>query len=118
MTEEQQPDLISQFRELGENLKSVLQSAWESDEAQQFKEEITDGLEELGNAASQAVKDFNTSEAGARIRTEAKDIKARIESGELESKARSELSKVLDMINTELQKTQNSFSKSQTDREA
>ena len=118
MTEDQQPDLISQFRELGENLKSVLQTAWESEEAQQFKEEIKHGLEELGNAASDAVKDFDSSEAGNRIRSEAKDIKARIESGELETKARLELSKVLDRINTELQKTQESFAKSQTDREA
>jgi len=118
MTENQQPDLISQFRELGENLKSVLQTAWESEEAQQFKEEIKDGLEELGNAASDAVRDFNTNEAGNRIRSEAKDIRARIESGELESKARLELSKVLDMINSELQKTRKSFSKSETDPEA
>lgn len=117
MTEEKQPDLASQFRELGENLKSVLKAAWESDEAQQFKNELKEGLTELGNAASQAIEDFKVSEAGNKIRAEAEDFKSRIESGEVESKARDELSKVLDSINSELKKTHSHFTSTETDEE-
>ena len=117
MTEDKQPDLTSQFRELGENLKSVLKAAWESDEAQQFKNELKDGLAELGNAASQAIEDFKVSEAGDRIRAEAEDFKSRVESGEVETKARDELSKVLDRINSELKKSHSQFTDSQTEEE-
>lgn len=114
MTENEQPNLGSQFRELGENLKLMFQTAWESEEAQNFKEELRNGLTELGNAASQAIEDFNVSETGQKIKAEASDIKVRLESGEVESKAREELSKVLDLINEELTKARNSFSKPQS----
>ena len=118
MSENNQTDLASQFRELGENLKNMFQSAWDSEEAQNFKEELRNGLTELGNAATQAVEDFHVSEAGQKIKTEAEDFKNRVESGEVEDKAREEISKALNIINTELQKAIDSFSPPKSDPEA
>lgn len=112
-----QPDLAAQFRELGENLKTMFQSAWESDEAQKFKEELKNGLTELGDATTEAVEDFKVSDAGQRLKEEANDLKARVESGEFEAKAREEISKALNAFNTELQKAIESFSKPNTDSE-
>ena len=113
-----QPDLASQFRELGENLKNMFQSAWESDEALKFKEELKRGLTELGNATTQAVEDFKVSEAGQNLKAEAQDFKSRVESGEVEAKARDEISKALNLINAELQKAIDSFKKPKPDSEA
>ena len=113
-----QPDLASQFKELGENLKNMFQSAWASDEAQKFKEELKAGLTELGNVTTNAVEDFKASEAGQKLRNEATDFQSRIESGEFETKAREEISKALNMFNAEIQKTIDSFSKSDADPEA
>jgi hypothetical protein len=118
MSENPQPDLASQFHELGENLKQMFQSAWESEEAQKLKHELKDGLTELGNATTQAVEDFKVSEAGQKFKAEAEDIKTRVQSGELEAKSRQEISKALNIINTELQKAIASLSKSKTDPEA
>ena len=118
MTENTQPDLVSQFRELGENLKYMFQTAWESEEAQTLKEELKDGLTELGSAATQAAQDFKVSEAGQKLKAEAEDFKIRVESGEVEAKAREEISKALNLINTELQKAIESFSKPKSDTEA
>lgn len=118
MSEKNQTDLASQFRELGENLKNMFQSAWDSEEAQNFKEELRNGLSELGDAASQAVEDFHVSEASQKIKTEAEDFKNRVESGEVEDKAREEISKALNIINTELQKAIDSFSTPKSDPEA
>jgi hypothetical protein len=106
-----QPDLASQFRELGENLKNMFQSAWESDEAQKFKDELKAGLTELGDVTTQAVEDFQTSETGQKLKNEANDLKSRIESGEFETKAREEISKALNMFNEEIQKAIDSFTK-------
>ena len=119
MTENQnpQPDLASQFKELGENLKNMFQSAWESEEANQFKNELKDGLNELGNAATEAVENFNASEAGQTFKAEAKEFASRIESGEVEAKAREEISKALNIINIELQKAIDSFAKPKSDPE-
>jgi hypothetical protein len=112
-----QPDLASQFRELGENLKTMIQSAWESDEALQFKEELKSGLTELGDAATKAVEDFTVSDAGQRFKEEANDFKARVESGEFEVKTREEISKALSAFNKELQKAIESFSKPDSEQE-
>jgi hypothetical protein len=120
MTENQtpQPDLASQFKELGENLKNMFQSAWESEEANQFKNELKNGFNELGNAATEAVENFNASEAGENLKAEADEFVSRVESGEVEAKARDEISKALKIINTELEKAIDSFAKPHSDPEA
>ena len=117
MTDNSQPELSSQFQELGENIKAMFQSAWESEDAQKLKEELRTGFSELGKAAAQAVEDFNMSEAGQTLKTEAEDLKTRVQSGELESKARQEISKALEMMNAELQKAINSFTPPKPDPE-
>ena len=99
-----QPDITSQFQELGENIKSFFQSAWESEESQKFRQELQSGLNELGKATSEAVEDIKTSEAGQKLKTGADDFKTRVEAGEVEEKARAEVSKVLNFLNTELSK--------------
>lgn len=118
MSDNTQPDLASQFRELGENLKHMFQSAWDSEEAQELKEELKDGLTELGDAATKAVEDFKVSEAGERLKAEADDLKARVESGELETKARQEISNALTLLNAEIQKVIQSFKKPKSGPEA
>jgi hypothetical protein len=117
MSEEPKTDLASQFREMGENLKKIFQTAWESEEAHKLKEELKHGLTELGTATTEAIEDFKISDSGQKLKAEAKDIKARVESGELEAKTREEISKALDLINTELQKAIHSFSKPKSDPE-
>ena len=97
-----QPDITSQFRELGENIKNFFHSAWESEESQNFRQELENGLNELGRATNEAVDEFKTSETGQKFKAEAEDFKTRVETGEVEQKARQEISKVLSFINNEL----------------
>ena len=97
-----QPDIGSQFRELGENIKKFFQTAWESEESQKFRQELQNGLNELGRATNEAVDEFKTSETGQKFKAEADEFINRVETGEVEAKARDEISKVLDFINTEL----------------
>jgi len=97
-----QPDISSQFRELGENIKNFFQVAWESEESQKFRQELQNGLNELGRATNEAVDEFKTSETGQKFKTEADEFINRVETGEVETKAREEISKVLDFINKEL----------------
>lgn len=99
-----QPDITDQFRELGENIKSFFHSAWESEESQNFRNELQNGLNEFGKATNEAIEEFKTSETGQKFTAEAEDFKSRVESGEVETKAREEISKVLNFINTELGK--------------
>ena len=97
-----QPDITSQFRELGENIKNFFHSAWESEESQKLRTELENGLNELGKATNEAVEEFKTSETGQKFKAEADDFINRVETGEVEQKAREEISKVLNFINNEL----------------
>ncbi len=97
-----QPDITSQFRELGENIKNFFHSAWESEESQKFKQELENGLNELGRATNEAVDEFKSSETGQKFKAEADNFINRVETGEVETKARQEISKVLNFINDEL----------------
>jgi hypothetical protein len=110
-----QPDLTSQFRELGENLKNFFHSAWESEESQKLRQELKNGLDELGRATNEAVDDFKASETGQKFKAEAEDFKTRVESGDVETKAREEISKVLTFINTELGKLNQKVTPQQTE---
>ena len=117
MTENTQPDLASQFREMGENIKNIFRSTWESVEVEKLKEEMKDGINELSSAATQAVEDFNVSESGKRIKAEAEEFRSRVESGEVETRAREEISNTLNLINAELSKAIKNISKPKTDPE-
>jgi hypothetical protein len=97
-----QPDITSQFRELGENIKSFFHAAWESEESQNFREELKNGLDELGKATNEAVEEFKSSDTGQKFKAEADDFLNRVETGHVEAKAREEISKVLSFLNEEL----------------
>jgi hypothetical protein len=99
-----QSDITDQFRELGENIKNFFHSAWESEESQNLRKELQNGLNEFGKATNEAIEEFKASETGQKFKAEAEDFKSRVESGEVEAKAREEISKVLTFINTELGK--------------
>lgn len=114
MPESPHPDLASQFRELGDQLRQMLQVAWESDDAQKLRQELRHGLDELGKVTSEAVDEFQASDAGQRLKSEAQDFKARVERGEVEAKAREEISKVLAFMNAELEQFNNQWRKPET----
>ena len=111
MTDPSQPnskippdDLGDEFRNLGNNLKNIFQTAWESAERKKFQQEIEAGLNEIGKSLNQAVTEIKDSPAGQQFKEEARDLHDRMRSGELESKARNELLSVLQQVNAELQK--------------
>ncbi len=103
------PDIADEFRELGENLKNMLQSAWQSEEAQRLRDDIKLGMEALTQSAVEAIEGFDSGETGQRIKEEVGDFKNRVESGEVETKARAEISRMLRALNGELQKAINAM---------
>ena len=111
MSDEPQPQedvksqqLKSEFQLLGDNLKSFFVTAWESEERKNFQNELEDGLADLGDSLKQTAQDFQDSETGQRVKAEAKDLRERIASGEVEEKVRGDILSVLQNVNAELEK--------------
>ena len=97
-------DLTAEFQRLGENLRSALRAAWESEERLQLQHEIERGLHQAATSLREAADDVRESPAGHRLRTDLEDLEARIRSGELRAKTREEILKAVRMLNTELEK--------------
>jgi hypothetical protein len=94
----------SEFQLLGENLKQMFVTAWESEERKNFQNELENGLTDLGDTLKQTAQDFKESETGQKVKAEAEDLRDRIESGEVEQKVREDILSVLHKVNAELEK--------------
>ena len=107
--ENKSSNLKDEFRNLGNNLKQVINAAWESEERKKFQAEIEEGMRELGYALDDLAEGIREGEVGQNIRREVDDISERVRSGEVESKAREEVLKALKILNTELEKASTKF---------
>jgi hypothetical protein len=106
---ENNSSLRDEFRALGDHLKQLVQSAWESEERQKFQQEIEAGMSELGSTLNDLAAEMKTGETGQKIRQEVDDFSTRVRSGEVEEKARSEILKALKLLNEELEKASQKF---------
>ncbi len=97
------------MRSLGENLKSALHSAWESEERKKVQAEIETGLADLSRMLTDTADEFEAEKVGQEIKSEVKDFRERVETGEVAAQVRSDLLKVLQAINTELTKFKNQW---------
>lgn len=116
MTQDEQPqgeqpqeDLKDQFRNLGENLKNVLNSAWESQERKNLQKEIQDGLNEVGEIVEGLMVSFRDSEAGQKFMEGMDDLSEKYQSGEMQETVRENLMNALDKLNANLKKASDKF---------
>jgi len=102
--EKKSGDIAGEFRELGKNLQSLIRSVWESDERKKFKEELQEGLSELGSMVNETASEIKNSQTGQRLKDDVKDLRQRVRSGEVENKVREEVLSALRTVNSELKK--------------
>lgn len=107
----EQNDLRNEFRNLADNLKKVMGTAWESEERKKLQRDIQAGMQELGTVLDGLATDFHQSEVGQTVRREVEDFSARVCSGEIEAQARRGIFEALRALNAELEKAAEKFSK-------
>jgi len=97
-------DLLEQFRELGAELERSIRRAWESNEGQEVREQIGNGLRELNHQLSRLAEDVQSSETYREMQKRVKDA---IESPQVEEATQSierELGEALSTLNDLLNK--------------
>jgi hypothetical protein len=92
--------LADELKNLGENLKGLVQAAWDSDERHKLQQEIQKGVNEF----QKAVSDFETSPTGQKLKSEVQDLGERLRTGEVETKLRGDLLAALRSLNAALTK--------------
>ena len=118
MTENPSPEenLSEEFRQLGKNLAEVLRGAWESPERKKLQQEIADSLSDLSNMMRTEAEHIRESPTGQRMKADAEDLRERIRTGEVESKVRQDLLAALRLINDQLRKASEHWSKTESDQ--
>jgi len=101
-------DVSAEWQNLGQNLKSVFQDTWESEERRKLQEDIEAGLADFASSINKAVEDFKETPTGQKLKTDVDDFHERVRSGEVEGKAREGVAAVLRSINSELEKVSKS----------
>jgi signal recognition particle GTPase len=97
--DKQSGELLEELRSLGENLRTLLRSAWESEERKKLQQEIEIGLGDLHTSLSQAVQEFSDSPTGQTLKSDLDDLNERLRTGEVENKIRTEVISALRAAN-------------------
>jgi len=103
-TPKPEDNLTDEFRSLGRNLLGTLQAAWDRPERKNLQQEIENGLSELVNTFKNEAGNIANSSTGQKVKTEAEDLRQRVQSAEVDTAIRSELLKALQTVNAELKK--------------
>lgn len=103
-------ELSDELHALGENLRSVFQAAWDSDDRRRLQQEIESGIGDLADSLGKAARDFAESEAGKQMKRDARQFGERVRTGEVESKVRQDLTAILRKMNEELGRAASSWS--------
>lgn len=98
--EPERGEILNELRDLGRNLSSLLQSAWESDERKKLQQEIETGLSEMRTSLKSAA----SGPTGQAIKADLEGLHQRLRTGEVEERLRSELISALRTANESIKK--------------
>jgi hypothetical protein len=97
-------NVTEELRLLGRNLLSTLQAAWDRPERKNLQQEIENGLSELVNTLKNEAGNVASSPTGQKVKSEAEDLRQRVQNTDVDTAIRSELLKALQTVNAELKK--------------
>lgn len=97
-------DLRDELHALGENLRQMLASAWDSPERLRLQQDLEKGLADIKTSLNQAAEDFQSSPTGQTIKEDLADFNERLRTGEVESTVRREVLNALRLANEGLKK--------------
>ncbi len=108
-SEEKQPDVVAEFRNLGRQFGETLRAAWNSEERREFEHEMREGVQTFANEVDKAFKDVMASDPAKKAKAEAEEIKGKAESADIGQKTRSSLAQGLRWFSDELSRVADSF---------
>ena len=96
-------ELRDEFKKLGENVRTALREAWESEERKRVSGEIQRAFQEIGEALSKGVDELAVKPGAQKLRAEVDELAERVRSGEVADRMRGEMIAVLKRLNTEIE---------------
>lgn len=102
-------DFGEELKNLGKQFADTVQSAWNSEERHRVEGEIRTGVKSFVSEVDKAIKEAKESQAAAKVKEEAVEIKTKIETGDFGKKARDGLVQGLQWLSEELGKLAEQF---------
>lgn len=78
-----------ELRHLGENLRKIVNSAWEIEERKKLEEDLAQELNELNDSLQRSINEFSQSRTGQRIAENLEELNSMIQDEKVEEKVRS-----------------------------
>jgi hypothetical protein len=106
----QRPDVSDALRDLGRQFAETLQAAWNSQERKEFEQEVQEGVRRFADEVNRVFKEAKESPTTQKVKEEAKEVRTKVETGELGRKARGGLVEGLTWMSQELARMAEQFS--------
>ena len=106
----EEPDVVNDLRNLGQQFAETLRTAWNSEERKEFEREMREGVQTFASEVDKAFQDVKASDPAQKVRSEAEEFKAKTDSGDVVQKTRSSLSQGLRWFSEEMARVADSFS--------
>ena len=107
--EAQNPDVAEELREFGKQFADTIRSAWNSAERQRLETELRDGMRSFADEVDKAIQEIRKSPAAERVKTEAINVREKVESSDVGNKARPGVASGLQVLSEQLAKLAERF---------
>ena len=105
----EEPEVVSELRNLGQQFAETLRTAWNSEERKEFEREMREGVQTFAGEIDKAFQDVKASDPAQKVRSEAEDFKTKADSGDVVQKTRASLSQGLRWFSEEMARVADSF---------
>ncbi len=107
--EAQNPDVAEELREFGKQFADTIRTAWNSTERQRLETELRDGMRSFADEVDKAIQEIRKSPAADRVKTEAVNVREKVESSDVGYKARFGVASGLQSLSEQLAKLAERF---------
>ena len=97
-------DIVAELKNLGRQFAETIETAWQGEERQRIESQVREGVKSFVDEVDNVIREARESEAVGKIRSEAVEIKDRVETGDFSRKARSGIVQGLGWLSEELSK--------------
>ena len=113
MTQEREGDILRELRELGRQLKTVVETLAQSEQTQELKQELEKGLTEISRQFETALKQLRESPKTTDLETQVRQAVEKAQQSQIVQEVRTGILNALRQLNEELSTLAEKAAKSQ-----
>ena len=102
-------DLMEEFKNLGRQFAETIEAAWNSEERMRVETEIREGVHSFVDEVDKVIREAKSSASAEKVKGEAAEAKARVESSDIGMKARDGIAQGLTWLSEEFGKLAQQF---------